>query len=370
MKVLEVFGEPINRGGQQSFVMYALQNMDLSKVNVDLFSPYFADNDDLINLVKANGGKVFAADLPYMPGKSRRNIIPALKQYLQENHYDIVHIHSGSITALAYCAKVASQAGTKRVIVHSHSPGPKDNLKHRLIRAYAAPLLKKHATDFCACSLPAARWKFPESVLPKVKIINNGVDIDRFAYDETTRKIKREQYNIDDNTLVLGNVGRFTYEKNQIFLIDMLKAYLEKHHNEKVKLVLLGEGDDKTKVIEKVKEYNLDDIVIFPTEYNKARDYLQMFDIFVFPSLYEGVPIVGLEALTAALPVVASLGVPRLLKITDTVTFVSLDDIDGWCKAIDSFRNIERKSQRDVIIQNGFDVRDTGRAVQELYETP
>ena len=285
----------------------------------------------------------------------------------RKTSYDIAHIHSGSITALAYCAREASKAGIKRVIVHSHSSGVNDNWKHKLIKAYAAPLYKKYATDYCACSVEAAAWKFPSGVMSKVKILNNGVDAEFFSYDPRTGKELKDKYGINEKTLVLGHIGRFTYEKNQAFLLDVLKAYLEDHPQSELMLVLIGEGPDKPGVEEKANNLGLKQSVLFPAEYDKVRDYMQMFDVFLFPSLFEGLGIVGIEAQAAGVPVVASTGVPKAMQLAENVKFVSLEDMDAWCKAIDSFREIQRQDQREQIRDRGFDIRDTAKEVEKLY---
>ena len=367
MRVVEIFGEPINKGGQQSFVLYTLRNMDLTNMEVDLFSPYYADNKDLINLVEDNHGTVFAGGLTHEPGKSRRNTIPVLRSFLNSHHYDVAHIHSGSITALAYSAREAARAGIKKIIVHSHSPGVSENLKHRLVRMYAAPIMKKYVTDYCACSKDAAKWKFPQSVIPQVKIIRNGVDTAHFAFDPQIRRQMRERYSIDDDTLVLGHVGRFSTEKNQAFLLDVLKYYLDCKPKEKIKLFLLGEGEEKEKVLQKAKTLGLTDLIICPDEYDKVREYLQLYDVFVFPSLYEGLPLVALEAQTSGLPIVASTGVPEIINITGRVRFASLNDPDAWCKAIDELRILQRKDSGAVIRKAGFDIRYTAKEVEKLY---
>ena len=366
IKVIEIFGEPINRGGQESFVMSSLQHIDLSDLLIDMFTPYYCNNSYMQNIIESHGGKIFVAGLPFEPGKSRKNIVPCLKSYLSENKYDIAHIHSGSITALAYCAKVASQSGIKKVIVHSHSSGIK-SVKHFLIKTYAAPYFMKYATDFCACSVEAAECKFPSAILQKVKILNNGVDASFFAYNYQIRDGMRKRYNIDENTIVLGHVGRFTYEKNQSFLIDLLYAYQKGNSSIKFKLVLLGEGPDKAVVEKKAEDLGLSQSVLFPTEYDKVRDYLQMFDIFLFPSIFEGLGIVGIEAQAAGLPVIASTGVPKTMKLTDDVEYHSLDNIDDWCKAIDHFRTTVRKDTRKQIKEAGFDIEETAKEVRILY---
>lgn len=368
MRVVEILAaEPNNIGGQQSFILYTLRNMDLSDMKVDLYTPYFSERTELTDFIESNGGEVYAAQLPYNGGSGKGALKDALMTFLKDRHYDVAHIHSGSTIALAYSAQAAAKSGIKKVIVHSHSSGANENLKHMLVKAYAAPIFRKYVTDYCACSEEAARWKFPSSVMNTVHIINNGIDVNHFAFDSDKRSAMRDRYGIDDNNIVLGNVGRFTSEKNQIFLVEVLKAYLDRHPEAAVKLVLLGEGECKQEVIRKAEEYKLTDHLLLPDEYNKVRDYLQMYDIFLFPSLYEGLGIAAVEAQAAGLPVIASTGVPATMQLTENVAFLPIDNPADWCDKIDDFTRCRRTDQSTDIKDAGFDIKDTAEKVRELY---
>lgn len=367
IRVLEVFGEPISRGGQESYVMTALQHMDLSELHVDLFTPYYCDNQEYVQFVESNNGKVATGNMPFVVGGTRREVIPLFEKYLHDNKYDIVHIHSGSISILAYYAQVASKNGVRKVIVHSHSSGVKENVKHFFMKIYASRLFKKYVTDFCACSIEAAKWKFPKSVLSRVRILNNGIKLDKFKYDPVVRKAMRVALEIDDDTLVLGHVGRFTYEKNQIFLIDVLKNYIDKYPNRKVHLVLVGDGEEIIKVKQRAKALDVIEKVTFVGVSDRVNEYLQAMDIFLFPSLYEGLGIVGIEAQTAGLPVIASNKIPKMMKVTNNVVFINLSDIYSWCLYVEKYKCLNRNDNYDVLKKKGYDVNDTAKAVQEMY---
>lgn len=368
VRVLEVFGEPISRGGQESYVMSTLTHMDLSDMKVDMFTPYYCDNSGYVDFIESKGGKITEGLVPFVVGGTRREIIPVFTSYLNANHYDVVHIHSGSISVLAYYARVASKSGVKKVIVHSHSSGVKENIKHFFMKLYASVLFKKYATDFCACSVEAAKWKFPKSILPKVKIQNNGVDLDVFKYKPEVRKKLRKELGIDNDTLVLGHVGRFTYEKNQIFLLDVLKKYIEKHSGKKVRLILVGDGSELGRVKDRAEELELSGKVLFVGASDQVSDYMQVFDVFLFPSLYEGLGIVGIEAQATGLPVIASEGIPKTMKVTDNVEFVSLDEPKRWCSSIDKYAIGRTLSVGNSVKTNGFDLNETAKIVQQLYE--
>ena len=364
-KVLEVFGEPISRGGQESYVMSILQNMDLSELSIDLFTPYYCNNQECVDYISQIGGKVIHEDMPFIVGGSRREIIPCFDSYLKKNKYDIVHIHSGSVSVLAYYTRIAAKYGIQKIIVHSHSSGAKENIKHFLVKLYASGIFKKFVTDFCACSIEAARWKFPKNVLKNVKILNNGIDLSKYRYNFTARKKMRELYGIDENELILGHVGRFTYEKNQSFLLDILKKYIDTVGS--AKLILVGDGDQLKNVELKAERLGLKDKVIFTGSKGNVNEYMNMFDIFLFPSIYEGLGIVGIEAQASGLPVIASDRIPKSICVTNNVSFLSLDKELMWCKEIEKKKNVERISCIEEIKKKGFDILDTSNEVRLMY---
>lgn len=367
-RVLEVFGEPISRGGQESYVLSALQNMSLSGLHVDVFTPYYCENQGYFDYFKSIGGSVFHADLPFIVGGTRREIVPCFVSFLN-NHdkYDIVHIHSGSISVLAYYSRVASRNGIKKVIVHSHSSGSKETIKHFLIKRYASTIFKRYATDYCACSLEAAEWKFPKKILDKTKILKNGVDVDQFRFDSQKRNQIRNVLGINEETLVLGHVGRFTREKNQVFLVDLLKKYLILNPEQNVCLVLVGDGDELENVKRRAGYLNIDKFIKFIGASDIVPMYMQAFDIFLFPSLYEGLGIVGIEAQASGLPVIASKGIPVFMKVTSNVEFLSLGDIDIWCRKINEYKNKKREDTSEDIKQKGFELKETSKLIQKLY---
>lgn len=365
-RVLEVFGEPISRGGQESYIISALQNMDLSELHIDMFTPYFCDNQLYIDYIHSIGGVINHADLPFKVGGTRREIIPCFNQFLKTHEkYDIVHIHSGSISVLAYYARVASKNGVNKVIVHSHSSGVKENIKHFLMKVYAAGMFKKYATDFCACSIEAAKWKFPKSVLPNIKILKNGVDLNKFKFNSNSRNKMRTFYGIKKDEFVLGHVGRFTYEKNQTFLIDILKEYIERFGT--AKMVLVGDGIEFENVKAKVKALGLESSVIFVGSQNNVNEFMNMFDVFLFPSLYEGLGIVGIEAQASGLQVIASTGVPSAINISGNVRFCGLNSTKQWCDELEKLRYVKKEDNAQIIKEKGFDIKDSSRIVHDLY---
>lgn len=367
MKILEVFGEPISRGGQESYLISALNNMNRTNLKIDFFTPYYCDNTDFIDFSNNNKCTIYEANLPFNPGKSRKNVIAPLKDYLKKNNYDIVHIHSGSNTILGYCAMVAKKAGVKKVIVHSHSSSRKNDIKHFLVVLYTAFFINNYSTDFFACSKLAARSKFIGKALKSCKIALNGIETEKYKFNPEIRRLYRKKYNINEQTFVIGNVGRFVKEKNQLFLVELLKKLYDKDDKCDIKLVLVGDGLYAEKIKNKIDEYGLQDNVILIGSVTNVCDYLQMMDIFAFPSLFEGLGIVAVEAEASGLPVVASTNIPDDIKLTNDVCFAKLNDIEKWESIIIGYKEHKRKDLSKIIKNSGFDVKDTSKILRDCY---
>ena len=325
MKVLEIFGEPISNGGQESFVINIIKHIDHSNMDIDLLTPYYCDNEYYKNIVEDLGGKIYTFDLKFTPGKNRFNLNKRIDSFLKIHHYDIIHIHSGSISVLCIMAFYAKKHGVKKIIVHSHCAAEKKNFKYRMVRLFSYPFIKLFPTVYCACSQVAGEWKYPRSVVNKMIILKNGVDLNDFSYNHSTRTDIRLKLNIPDDSFVIGHVGRFSYQKNHEFLIDIFEKVLEINSN--AVLMLIGDGENKKEIELKIKELGIASKVRLCGLVNNVNDYMQAMDVFVLPSRYEGLPIVGVEAQASGLPVITSNNVSLELKITNDVQFLNLKAI-------------------------------------------
>ena len=362
-RVLEAFGEPIADGGQEAFVFGVLEKMDMSGLHVDCLTAYDCRSEKYRGLVERLGGQVFALDLPFAPGKSRENIRKPFREFLKDSHYDVVHIHSGSISVLAIMAAEAGKAGAGKVIVHSHASGENDNLKHKVLRFLASIPMSRYVTTYCACSKEAAEWKYEPKYAAKAHIIKNGIDIERFGYDPQKRTGIRRKLGIDDR-FVIGHVGRFTKEKNHIFLIDIFEAVSQR--DSAARLLLVGAGEEMGTIRQLVRQRCLEDRVIFTGSVTNVEDHLQAMDIFVLPSRFEGLGIAAVEAQCAGLPVIASDRVPRSAAFTEKMVFLPLEaGPEKWADEIILHRDSERAAPG--ISAAGSDIRLTAKKVRELY---
>ena len=365
IRVLEAFGEPIADGGQEAFVFGVMEKMDMTGLNIDCLTAYDCRSEHYKTLVKKLGGKVYALNLPFAPGKSRENIRKPFAEFMRRHHYDVVHIHSGSISVLAIMASVADKAGVKKVIVHSHASGDKDNIKHKILRLMASLSMRRHVDVYCACSREAADWKFARKYADRAVIIKNGIDTERFAYRPKKRLEMRSKLGLEQS-FVVGHVGRFTKEKNHEFLVSAFNSIIQSEPE--ARLLLVGTGEEMNRIRELVKVYRFEDKVIFTGTVTNVQDYLQAMDVFVLPSRYEGLGIVAIEAQCCGLPVVASDTVPKEINLTGSVTHINLKESPAhWSEEIIFSGQHERISQGEIVAGKGYDLQQTAARVRDLY---
>ncbi|WP_304937545.1 glycosyltransferase [Ileibacterium valens] len=366
VKVLEVFREPLANGGQESFIMNMLRNMDHDQIQMDFMTPFTCDNQSLKAEVESYGGRVYTYDHEF--GKNNNQVFKeSLSDFLSSHSYETVHFHSGSTYALMMGPKIASEAGVKNRIVHSHCGGD-DNLKYRLIKAMSVPYFMKYPTQFCACSMLAAKWKFPKKIIDenKVDILKNAVDLDRFHYDPKIRDEIRAASGLKKE-IVLGHIGRFSRQKNQLFLIDIFNCFLKRHAD--ARLWLVGEGEDLDKVKSKVRELGIEKQVDFLGLRKDIPDLLNAMDALVLPSLFEGLPVVGVEAQAVSLPVIASEEVTKEMPVPELSRYLSLepDGLIDWIEAIEEMLLVKRKDRKQEMIEAGYEVKEAAAHLQNLY---
>lgn len=222
-----------------------------------------------------------------------------------------------------------------------------------------------------ACSELAGRWLFGDKTFDqgKVYILNNAIDLSKFKYNEEVRKNKRKELEIDDDTFVIGHIGRFVQQKNHTFLIDVFNEVQKKKAN--AKLILVGQGPLKDEIENKVKNLNLENKVVFLGQREDVDELYQAFDCFVLPSLYEGLGMVLIEAQASGLPCIASTEIPDIARVTEKLKFVRLDEnIDYWKNSILKLSDLKnRKEDQLQDIQNrGYNIEKEVEKLEILYK--
>lgn len=361
IRVAQVIGKWVG-GGVESVVMNYYRNINRDKIQFD-----FICDEDSTNIpyeeIEKLGGKVILVP-PYQKAiKYHRK----LKKVFKEEKYKIVHSHINTLSVFSLFA--AKCAGVPVRIAHSHSTTNKKEKKKNLMKQVLRPFSKVFATNYMCCSEFAGRWLFGNKEYDNgnVYLLNNAIDLDKFKYDEKVRKEKRKELNISDDILVIGHVGRFVEQKNHRFLIDVFNEYHKENKNSI--LMLIGQGPLLFEMKEKIKKLNIEDKVLFLGQKENINDYYNVMDLFLFPSLYEGLGMVMVEAQVNGIPCVASTEVPTCAKINNFVKFVKLsDDILNWVNAIKLGFNKNRKNDINNFKKNGFDIKYEAKKLEKKYE--
>lgn len=368
MKILEFFGEPLSYGGQESFVYNVYKNINNDNIKFCFVTPFIADNSDFISLIKSKKDMLKSYDYDFISKNRKRYIIRTANLSIT-NEYDVVHIHSGSIFTLAVVAKIAKRKGVKKVIVHSHATGY-DDFKHKIIKNLMRKTLENNADIYIACSKIAGEFKYSNSIINSNKfiIINNGIDIDKYRFNDLKRHEIRKLLNISDKK-VLCNVGRFSEEKNQIFILRILHELLK--DDQSYFLILIGgSGPEEININEYVKNCNLDNNVIILKNRKDVNDLLCASDIFLFPSKFEGLGISAIEAQTSGLYTIVSNNVPIETCASNNYKSLNINNgIDCWRDEIKKVitSNIDRYNAYKSVIANGFDIKDVAEKLEKIY---
>lgn len=344
-------------GGLETLIMNIYRNIDRSKVQFDFLVHYTGNyfyDEEIRNL----GGKIYK--LSVRDDNNFGKYLKDLKKFFEEHpEYKIIHGHMESLGQFYF--KIAKENNIPVRIAHSHNSSTEDTIKGKMKKI----LLKRfhvYATDYFACSQQAGEFMFGKK---KFTVLKNAIIINNFIYRDKERKRLRKALNIE-NKIVIGHAGRFCDQKNHKFLVDIFKRIAERE--EKAVLLLIGDGENLEKVKKQVEEYGLEERVIFLGVRKDIASIYQAMDCFVFPSLFEGLGIVAIEAQCSGLPVVASDVVPQEAAVTGKFYYMSLkDSAENWAKKILEVSNLERKAEIDRIRDAGYDVKDVALYLQEFY---
>mgnify|MGYP000453049574 CR=1 FL=1 len=347
----------MGRGGLETMLMNYYRHIDRTKVQFDFLvhRNFIADYDrEILDL----GGKIY--HMPRLiPWSSLYKI--KLKNFLKDHQeYKIIHVHQDCLSSVALqCAK---ECNIPVRIAHSHNSSQTLNFKY-IIKQYYMKKIPTFATALFSCGKQAGDWMFsnhPYQILP------NAIDISKYEYSKNKSEIIRNKLGINSE-IVIGHVGRFDLQKNHIFLIEIFNEFVKIVPN--AKLLLVGDGKDRMKIEKKVKSLGLVDNVVFMGVRNDVNDIFQAMDIFVFPSLYEGLPVTMIEAQAAGLPCVISDHVPKECIITTgLVTVKKLSDTPKeWAQYILKKLKAKRENHLKEIQQAGYDINIAAHKLEQYY---
>lgn len=346
----------MDRGGLETMIMNYYRNIDRTKVQFD-FLTHTDGHQDFEEEIAELGGRIYR--LPRLNPFSIR-YHKALNCFFREHReHKIVHCHRDCMAGIPL--KAAKKAGVPVRIAHSHNSNQTKDFKLPL-KLLCKQSIPFYATDLFACGKTAGDWMFQGK---HYTIITNAINSEKFRCCEEKTIAMREKLGLG-NKFVVGHVGQFRIQKNHLFLIDCFVSLLEKEP-ESV-LLLIGEGAQFEEVKAKVHEYKIQEKVMLLGVRSDISDLLQAMDVFVLPSLYEGLPLALVEAQAAGLPCVISDRVPIECKLTDSVEQVKLSDgAQVWAEKILGFRGMPRRDNYDVIVSAGFDIKSNAKWLEEFY---
>lgn len=344
----------MGRGGLETMLMNYYRHIDRNKVQFDFLvhRDFEADYDKEIEEL---GGKIYHISrlIPWSKAYKKE-----LKKFFKEHsEYKIVHVHQDCLSSVAL--KCAQGCGIPVRIAHSHNSNQDKNWKY-IIKKHYMKQIPRYATELMACGKDAGDWMFCGK---PYHILHNAIDIKQYVIQEETK-----DNGVDfQNNIVIGNVGRFNVQKNHKFLIDVFYECVKRNPN--AKLLLVGDGDGRKEIEEKVISLGIQNAVEFLGIRSDVNQLMRRMDVFVFPSLYEGLPVTMIEAQAAGLPCVISDHVSEECIVTkNRVSVMKLtDSAEKWAEHLLERAKEKKIDTTEEIIENGYDICSAAKKLERYY---
>lgn len=366
IRVLQVVGR-MDRGGIETMIMNLYRNIDRTKVQFDFLAHYgreAAYNDE----IRAMGGRIY--EMPALRDEKHVffwkffSYLHALNKFFSEHReYKIIHGHMTNTAALYL--PIAKKYGVTCRIVHSHSTHSKKGLLG-ILTTFLHKFATRDATDFFSCSEAAEKWFFPDEIIKsgRIHVISNAIDAKRFRFDPARREVMRERLGLGD-AMAIVHVARFRPEKNQAFMLDVLREILKVNKN--VVLIYVGDGPLEEEVKARATAYGVSEQVCFLGDRADVPDILQAADVFVLPSIWEGLPLTVIEAQASGLHCVVSDTLSQEMNVLGLVKYVSRDDLEAWVNALIEAGAASRRDTYEEMVAAGYDIDLTAQRIQEFY---
>ena len=360
IRVAQVVGKMCG-GGVEAVIMNYYRNIDKSKVQFD----FIVDEDSTLvpqEEIEQMGGRVF-----YVPPYQKlTKYISALKKIFKENNYKIVHSHMNTLSIFPlFVAKIAS---IPIRIAHNHSTAGKGEFKRNIIKYTLRAFAKIFPTHYFACSEYAGKWLFGKKFYNKgkVKVINNAIDAEKFHYSQETREQLRKEMGLEDKFVII-HIGRFMKQKNHHFVLEIFNEIQKKYPNSE--LLLVGTGPLFEEIEQKVQALKLQDKVSFLGNRNDVNELLCAADVFLLPSLYEGLPVVSMEAQASGIKMIASDRITKECWITEYIEFKNIEETPQmWADAVLKYKDgYYRRDTSEDIKRAGFEISTEVKKLEEYY---
>lgn len=283
-----------------------------------------------------------------------------LKRIMKKHEYDVIHVHGNSGTVY-FEIHAAKQTGIPVRIAHSHSTSCKYMLAHKILK----PLLNRELTDAIACSDLAGKWLFTRDYT----VLQNGIDVDKFTFSQTVRDEYRKKLGLEDK-FVVGHIGYMDTEKNHMFLLRVFKQLVEKRPD--ARLLLIGDGRLRSEIEQYIAENGLTDFVQVLGKRTDVANLYQCMDVFVLPSLFEGLPVTLVEAQAAGLRCLVSSAVTTQANITGDVQYLSVDDenVGEWIRMLSENGDVTRNRSvfAETMGNSAFNISKSVEALLQAYQ--
>ena len=359
-KILQITSQ-LARNGTETFIMNVYKNIDRTLFSFD-FLIFTNDDGGYCEEAESMGATIYRIPIkrnqPFKRFKALNNFFKT-----KSGVYDAIHFNGTSLTSIDifYFAKyykipirIAHSHGSKTVGLH--------NIILHNINKHILPFV---ATDFLACSQVAARWAYHHTLSQKkYRVINNGINLEKYFFNSDTRKQKRAELQLN-NQLAIGTIGRLVEVKNHLFLLDV---FYEAHKkNPSTVLFIVGDGELRDVIIDKINRLGLTQSVRLLGLRTDIPDILQAFDLFVLPSLYEGLPFVMVEAQAAGLPCVVSDTISKEVDLSGNVQFIPLADTEQWQNSLVTKPEVNREAVQSSVPLEDYNIKTTVKLLGNIY---
>lgn len=351
----------LDNGGVEKLMYEWIRRITDENIHIDIVTEKIL-SQEIKNRFEIIGCKIFVVRYSKFPSTKKRQEI---YQVIKEGHYQVVHAH---IMATFHCDAIiaAKAAGVPVRIAHSHNIIGSAKVTTKLFHKFYRHVLLSTATDCFACSKMAGQSLFGRS--HSFQLVHNGIDLQKFCYSKEQRKKIRDELHIPEGDILVGSVGRLSSQKNYSFLLNAFSKVCKEHDN--FHLVLVGDGEERDKLENLVKSLSIEKNVIFYGTTQDVPGIMSAMDLFVLPSLYEGLVLVLVEAQAIGLPCLASSSIPNEVDITQTIDFMDLNKgYDAWGNKI-----LELAEKRlwfdnsEKIRQSGYDIDTVSKQLKEYYQ--
>lgn len=368
MKKILVTGLTSNLGGVEKFIVSYCEKIVSENIKID-----FLITDSTCALqdqIEKMNSKIFIIKQEHFkhPIKFKKEF----EQHVKKENYDAIWVNDCSLNSFHYI-KLAKKIGINTRIIHSHNSKNMDNsLKGKLkfiVHLINKNKVSKYATNYWACSKLAAKFFYNKRLMDKVEIIKNGVDTEKFSFNKDVRNKYRKELGLQGK-YVIGHVGRLHFQKNHMFILKIFEEYIKQ--NQDARLVLIGDGEEKENIEKFIKEHRLHKNVLMLGIRDDVQNIMQAIDVFILPSIFEGLPIVGVEAQCAGLPCIFSQNITKEVQLTENTYFLSIEenDIHKWVKKIGQISNkkYNREENTKRITQKGYNINEETTKLRLFFE--